>query len=180
MPGFEIFGDEERREVQDVLDTGVLFRYGFDQVRKGHWKAKTFESELAKRIGTSKCHLCSSGTTALCIALAACGVGAGDEVIVPPFTFIATIEAVLSAGAVPVFAEIDETLCLDPEGIESVITPHTKAVLPVHMWFYKPCKRLNGSKSPYPIVRYFSPSGGPPSGPCLNISGHVAPKAASP
>ena len=133
MPGFEIFGDEERREVQDVLDTGVLFRYGFDQVRKGHWKAKTFESELAKRIGTSKCHLCSSGTTALCIALAACGVGAGDEVIVPPFTFIATIEAVLSAGAVPVFAEIDETLCLDPEGIESVITPHTKAVLPVHM-----------------------------------------------
>ena len=49
MPGFEIFGDEERREVQDVLDTGVLFRYGFDQVRKGHWKAKTFESELAKK-----------------------------------------------------------------------------------------------------------------------------------
>ena len=51
MPGFEIFGDEERKEVQDVLDTGVLFRYGFDGVRKGHWKAKKFESELAKRIG---------------------------------------------------------------------------------------------------------------------------------
>jgi 8-amino-3,8-dideoxy-alpha-D-manno-octulosonate transaminase len=133
MPGFEIFGQEERKEVQDVLDTGVLFRYGFDQARKGHWKAKSFETELAKRIGVGYCHLCSSGTSALCIALAACGVGAGDEVIVPPFTFIATIEAVLFAGAVPVFAEIDETLCLDPEMIKTVITPRTRAVLPVHM-----------------------------------------------
>ncbi len=133
MPGFEIFGDEERREVQDVIDTGVLFRYGFDQARKGHWKAKTFELELAKRIGANHCHLCSSGTAALSIALAACGVGAGDEVIIPPFTFIATIEAVLNAGAIPVFAEIDETLCLDPEEIKTVITPRTKAVMPVHM-----------------------------------------------
>jgi 8-amino-3,8-dideoxy-alpha-D-manno-octulosonate transaminase len=133
MPGFEIFGDEERKEVQDVLDTGVLFRYGFDQARKGHWKAKTFESNLAKRIGVKHCHLCSSGTSALCIALAACGVGAGDEVIVPPFTFIATVEAVLIAGAVPVFAEIDETLCLDPEAIGAALTPRTKAVLTVHM-----------------------------------------------
>ena len=86
MPGFEVFGDEERKEVRDVLDTGVLFRYGFDQARQGHWKAKTFELELAKRMGVNHCHLCSSGTAALSIALAACGVGAGDEVIVPPFT----------------------------------------------------------------------------------------------
>jgi 8-amino-3,8-dideoxy-alpha-D-manno-octulosonate transaminase len=133
MPGFEIFGDEEREQLQDVLDTGVLFRYGFDQARKGHWKAKTFEEELTKRIGARYCHLCSSGTGALSIALASCGIGAGDEVIVPPFTFIATIEAVLNAAAVPVFAEIDETLCLDPKAIEAVITPSTKAVLPVHM-----------------------------------------------
>ena len=133
MPGFEIFGDEERKEVQDVLDTGVLFRYGFDQARKGHWKAKAFEAELAERLGVKYSHLCSSGTSALCIALASCGVGAGDEVIVPPFTFVATVEAVLGAGAVPVFAEIDETLCLDPEAVRAVITPRTKAVLPVHM-----------------------------------------------
>jgi 8-amino-3,8-dideoxy-alpha-D-manno-octulosonate transaminase len=133
MPGFEIFGEEERKEVQDVLNTGVLFRYGFDQARQGHWKAKTFELELAKRIGVDHCHLCSSGTAALSIALAACGVGAGDEVIVPPFTFLATIEAVLFAGAVPVFAEIDETLCLDPENVEAAITPRTRAVMPVHM-----------------------------------------------
>ena len=133
MPGFEIFGDEERKELQDVLDTGVLFRYGFDPVRKGHWKARTLEQELAKRFGVNHCHLCSSGTAALGIALAACGIGAGDEVIVPPFTFIATIEAVLNAGAIPVFAEIDDTLCLDPAALEPAITARTKAVLPVHM-----------------------------------------------
>jgi len=133
MPGFEIFGEEERREVQDVLDTGVLFRYGFDAVRKGHFKALGFEKELAKCLGAGYSHLCSSGTAALSVALAACGIGAGDEVIVPPFTFIATIEAVLNAGAVPIFSEIDETLCLDPGAIEKVVTPRTKAVLPVHM-----------------------------------------------
>ena len=133
MPGFEIFGDEERKEVQDVLETGVLFRYGFDQARNGHWKARTFEEELTKRLGVGYCHLCSSGTAALGIALAACGIGAGDEVIVPPFTFIATIESVLGVGGVPVFADIDETLCLDPKAVKAAITPRTRAILPVHM-----------------------------------------------
>jgi len=133
MPGFEWFGSEERKQVQDVLDTGVLFRYGFDQARQGHWKAKTFETRLAARLGLAHCHLCSSGTAALSVALAACGVGAGDEVIVPPFTFIATVEAVLTAGAVPVFADIDETLCLNPDALEAALTQRTKAVLPVHM-----------------------------------------------
>jgi len=133
MPGFEIFGDEERQQVNDVMDTGVLFRYGFDAARKGHWKAKTFETELARRMGVGYAHLCASGTAALATALAACGIGAGDEVIVPPFTFVATIESVLMAGALPVFADIDETLCLSPEGLEAALTPATKAVLPVHM-----------------------------------------------
>ena len=133
MPGFEIFGDEERREVLDVLDTGVLMRYGFDQARQGHWKAKTFEKELAGKLGAKYCHLCSTGTAALSTALAACGIGAGDEVIVPPFTFVATIEAVLTAGAIPVFADIDETLCLDPKAVAGAITPRTRAVIPVHM-----------------------------------------------
>ncbi len=133
MPGFEIFGKEERKEVNDVLESGVLFRYGFDAARNGHWKAKSFEAELASRTGAAYCHLCSSGTSALSVAMAACGVGAGDEVIIPPFTFVATFEAVLAAGAVPVFAEIDETLCLDPEAVNSQITPRTKAVMVVHM-----------------------------------------------
>jgi 8-amino-3,8-dideoxy-alpha-D-manno-octulosonate transaminase len=133
MPGFEIFGDEERRQVQDVLDTGVLFRYGFDAARNGHWKARTFETELAERLGVAHCHLCSSGTAALSIALAACGVGAGDEVIVPPFTFVATFEAILAAGAIPVFADIDETLCLNPAAVAARLTAKTKAVMVVHM-----------------------------------------------
>lgn len=133
MPGFEIFGDEERKEVQDVLDTGVLFRYGFDQARKGHWKAKSFEEALAECTGAGYAHLCSSGTAALSIALASCGIGAGDEVIIPPFTFVATFEAVIFAGAVPVFSEIDTTLCLDPDKIDPLLTKNTTAVLPVHM-----------------------------------------------
>jgi len=133
MPGFELFGDEERKEVNDVLGTGVLFRYGFDPVRQGHWKARSFEELLAKRLGATYCHLCASGTAALITALTSCGIGSGDEVIVPPFTFIATIEAVLAAGAVPVFSEIDETLCLDPEKLKDVISLRTRAILPVHM-----------------------------------------------
>ena len=133
MPGFEIFGDEERKELQDVLDSGVLFRYGFDAARNGHWKAKSFEQEFCRRLGVAHCHLCSSGTAALNIALATCGIGAGDEVVVPSFTFVATFEAILAAGGVPIFADIDETLCLDPKAVEAALTPRTRAVVAVHM-----------------------------------------------
>ncbi len=133
MPGTEVFGDEERKEVMDVLETGVLFRYNHDAQRKGHWKAKEFEAEIAKFTGAEHALAVSSGSTAVSTMLAACGVGYGDHVIVPPFTFIATIESVLFAGALPVFAEIDETLCLSAEGIRKAITPKTKAVLLVHM-----------------------------------------------
>lgn len=133
MPGFELFGDDERKEVMDVLETGVLMRYGFDGARKGIWKAREFERALQERLGARFVHLCSSGTAALSTALAACGIGAGDEVIVPPFTFVADPEAVLLAGAVPVFAEIDETLCLDPDALEKAITSRTRAVIAVHM-----------------------------------------------
>ncbi|TYT75904.1 DegT/DnrJ/EryC1/StrS family aminotransferase [Desulfobotulus mexicanus] len=133
MPGFEIFGEEERREVQEVLDTGVLMRYNFDGPRRGIFKARDFEAELAKRLGAGHAHLVSSGTAALQVMLASCGVGAGDEVIVPTFTFVATVEAVLAAGAAPVFADIDETLCLCPKAAEKAITKRTKAIMPVHM-----------------------------------------------
>jgi len=133
MPGFELFGDEEKKEVADVLETGVLFRYGFEGVRKGHFKALEFEKKLCDITGAGYSHLCSSGTAALCTALSACGIGAGDEVIVPPFTFVATFEAIILVGAIPVFSEIDETLCLNPDRLEQVITPKTRAVVPVHM-----------------------------------------------
>jgi 8-amino-3,8-dideoxy-alpha-D-manno-octulosonate transaminase len=133
MPGFEFIGDEERRQVQQVLDSGVLMRYGFDGARNGQWKCREFEQQLASRFGVRHAHVCSSGTAALSTALAACGVGAGDEVILPPFTFVADLETVLFAGAVPVFAEIDHTLCLDPASVAKAVTPRTKAVLVVHM-----------------------------------------------
>jgi 8-amino-3,8-dideoxy-alpha-D-manno-octulosonate transaminase len=133
MPGTELFGDEERKEIQDVLETGILFRYGHDKERMGHWKASTFEKELAEYHGVRYAHLTSSGTTADNLALASCGVGTGDEVIVPVFTFIAPVEAVLNAGAIPVFADIDETLCLSAETIKAALTPKTKAVMLVHM-----------------------------------------------
>lgn len=134
MPGTELFGDEEKREIQDVLDTGILFRYNHEVERKNIWKARTFEKEFADYHNVNYCHFCSSGTAADIISLASCGIGAGDEVIVPPYTFIAPIESVFTVGAVPVFAEIDETLCLSPEGIKGAITPGTKAVLLVQMF----------------------------------------------
>lgn len=133
MPGFELIGEEERREVGQVLDSGVLMRYGFDTARNGQWKSRELERALATRFGAQYVHVCSSGTAALSTALAACGIGAGDEIILPPFTFVADLETVLLAGAVPVFAEIDQTLCLDPRSVETAITPKTKAVLVVHM-----------------------------------------------
>jgi len=133
MPGFEIFGDKERKEVGDVLSTGVLMRYGFEGARNGHFKALEFEKTLGDITGSAFSHLCASGTAALSTAMAACGIGAGHEVIIPPFTFVASFEAVLQAGAIPVFAEIDETLCLNPDRLAAVLTPRTRAVVPVHM-----------------------------------------------
>jgi 8-amino-3,8-dideoxy-alpha-D-manno-octulosonate transaminase len=133
MPGFEVIGSEERAEVQEVLESGVFMRYGFDAARNGRWPSRELEAALSERLGIGHVHVCSSGTAAVFTALAACGVGAGDEVVVPPFTFVADIEAVLWLGAIPVFAEIDETLCLDPMSVREKITDKTKAVLVVHM-----------------------------------------------
>ena len=133
MPGSELFGQEERKEVLDVLETGILFRYNHDQQRKGIWKAREFEAALAQFTNAKYAHAVSSGSTAVSTMMAACGIGTGDEVIVPAFTYIATVEAALFNGALPVFAEIDDTLCLSPEGIRAAITPKTKAVLLVHM-----------------------------------------------
>jgi len=133
MPGMEFFGAEERKEVMDVLETGALFRYNHDEMRKGHWKARELEAEVCKFTGAKYAHAVSSGSAAVLAALAAAGVGHGHEIIVPPFTFMATVEAVLYAGGLPVFAEIDENLCLSVEGIKKAITPKTKAVLLVHM-----------------------------------------------
>ena len=133
MPGFELFGDKERKQVNDVLDSGVLMRYGFDGMRNGHWKAKELEKALEKRMQVNHAQLVSSGTAALTVALACAKVGAGDEVILPTFTFVASFEAVLSVGAVPILVDVDDTLTLDPIAVENAITDKTKVVMPVHM-----------------------------------------------
>lgn len=133
MPGFELFGPEERKEVNDVLETGILMRYGFDGPRKGVWKAKELETELCRILGCHHAQLVSSGTAALTAAYAALGIGAGDEVIMPTFTFVASFECILSVGAVPVLVDVDETLTLEPAAVRRAITPRTKCIMPVHM-----------------------------------------------
>ena len=133
MPGFELFGDAERKELNDVLENGVLMRYGFDGMRNGHWKAKALEAEIQKTFQTHYAQLVSSGTAAVSVALASAGIGAGDEVIMPTFTFVASFEAIMMLGAIPVLVEIDNTLTLNPKAVENAITPKTKAVMVVHM-----------------------------------------------
>jgi len=133
MPGFELWSDEERKEVNEVLETGILMRYGFDAARKGKWKAKELEEAICTRFGSKYAQLTSSGTSALTTALAALGVGAGDEVIMPSFTFVASFEAVLSVGAVPVLVDIDETLTMNPDAVRKAISSKTRCIMPVHM-----------------------------------------------
>jgi 8-amino-3,8-dideoxy-alpha-D-manno-octulosonate transaminase len=133
MPGFEIFGEEERKEVNEVLETGILMRYGFDGMRNGHYKAKEFEKEFAKRLDVGHVQLTSSGTSALTTAMASAGIGTGDEVIMPTFTFVASFESIIALGAVPILCDVDDTLCLDPNVVKEKITDRTKAVMPVHM-----------------------------------------------
>ena len=133
MPGFELFGDAEKKEVQDVLNSGVLMRYGFDGMRQGHWKAKELEAEIESQFEVQHAQLLSSGTAAVSLALASAGIGAGDEVIMPCFTFVASFEAIIMLGATPVVVDIDDTLTLDIDAVQAAVTPKTKAIMPVHM-----------------------------------------------
>lgn len=133
MPGFELWGSEEQKEVNDVLNHGVLMRYGFDGARQGMWKALELEKAITNVFGCNYAHLTSSGTAALTTAMQALGIGFGDEVIMPSFTFVASFEAVLSVGAIPVLVDVDETLTLDVLAVKAAITPRTRCVMPVHM-----------------------------------------------
>ncbi|HTL07318.1 MAG TPA: DegT/DnrJ/EryC1/StrS family aminotransferase [Chitinophagaceae bacterium] len=133
MPGFELFGVDEKDSVNDVLATGIMMRYGFDGPRKGVWKSKELEAAICNTFGTQYAQLVSSGTAALTTAMAALGIGYGDEVILPAFTFVASFEAVISVGAVPVFVDVDDTLTLSPSAVRQAITNKTKCIMPVHM-----------------------------------------------
>ncbi len=133
MPGYEVFGDEEKKEIAEVLDTGVLFRYEFGQERKGRYKVKEFEEKFSSYCGSGYAQAVTSGSSALKVALTALGVGPGDEVITQGFTFVATWEAILEVGAIPIFTEVDETLNMDPADLQKKISNRTRCIIPVHM-----------------------------------------------
>lgn len=130
-PGMEILGPEELLQVREVLESGHLARYGPD----GGFPAKVrgFEQEVIRRAGVSHALAVNSGTSALYLALAGLGIGPGDEVIVPGFTFVASMSAVVYARARPVPAEIDGSFNLDPDDVEARIGPRTRAIIAVHM-----------------------------------------------
>jgi dTDP-4-amino-4,6-dideoxygalactose transaminase len=132
-PGYYFFGKEEEQEVLEVVRSGHLNRYGSEDDPKFKKKVYTLENDAAKKFGSAYGLAVSSGTAALIVALSAAKIGPGDEVICPGYTFIASISSVITVGAVPVLAEIDESLTLDPKDVERKITPRTKAILAVHM-----------------------------------------------
>lgn len=131
FPGGMVVGDEEKRAVLDVLDDKNLFRfYGPSPTPS---RVADFERRFAAHMGATYGLAVSSGTAALHTGLVALGVGPGDEVIVPAYTFIASATAVIAAKAVPIIAEVDDSLTLDPADVERRITPRTRAIMPVHM-----------------------------------------------
>ncbi len=132
-PGFEWIGKEEEKEVLEVLRSRWMFRYGDEKDPAFKRKVKTLEEMVEKGFGTRHALAVTSGTAALITALSALGIGPGDEVIVPGYTFIASISSIVIARAVPVLAEVDESLTLDPEDVERRITPRTRAIMAVHM-----------------------------------------------
>ena len=128
--GIGALDDDELAAVTEVLKSRKLFRY---DVTREHSAVAAFEDALKQRIGVAHAVAVSSGTAALRTGLAALGVGCGDEVIVPAFTFIATVNAVVTLGAVPIFCEIDDTLTMDPRDLATRLTPRTAAIVPVHL-----------------------------------------------
>jgi 8-amino-3,8-dideoxy-alpha-D-manno-octulosonate transaminase len=134
VPGYEAIGSEELAEVMRVFESGgVLFRHGFDNIRGGTYAVRDFERAFAEKFAVPRALAVTSGTAALRVALAAAGVGRGDSVLIPAFTFVATAEAVIEAGAIPVAVEVDETLTMDPDELDAACRPDTKAVIVVHM-----------------------------------------------
>jgi len=135
MPGFEILGKEEQEAINELFEINgcVLFAHGFEKIRNGVFRVREFEKTFSEKMNISFAQAVSSGSSALKVALKALGVKRGDEIIAPAFTFVATVEAILDIGAVPVLAEINDTLNLCPKSFENSITKKTKGVIPVHM-----------------------------------------------
>ena len=122
-PSWPMHDESERAAVLEVLESGNWF---FGE------KVKAFEKAYAEFQGAKHCISCNSGTAAAEIILQALGIGPGDEVLVPPYTFVATASAVLRVGATPVFVDLDETWNMAHNRIKAAVTPRTKAIMPVH------------------------------------------------
>jgi Predicted pyridoxal phosphate-dependent enzyme apparently involved in regulation of cell wall biogenesis len=130
-PGGLEIGEEEKKQVMEVLDRKYLFRYYGPENYPS--KVREFELKFAEKVGSKYALAVNSCTSALISALVACGVGPGDEVIVNGYTFFASCASIVGAKAIPVIAEVDETLTIDPDDIEKKITQATKALVVVHM-----------------------------------------------
>jgi 8-amino-3,8-dideoxy-alpha-D-manno-octulosonate transaminase len=131
FPGGMEVGREELEALGRVIESKNLFRYY--GIGAGPDEVASFEREFAEFVGTKHALCVNAGSSALICALIGAGIGEGDEVIVPAYTWNATPNAVLASRAIPVLAEVDESLGLDPADVERRITPRTRAILPVHM-----------------------------------------------
>ncbi|HOB76467.1 MAG TPA: DegT/DnrJ/EryC1/StrS family aminotransferase [Phycisphaerae bacterium] len=126
FPAWPVYGPEEERKLVEVLRSGKWGKQDGQEVA-------TFERRFAEYCGARHGIAVNNGTISLQIALLAAGIKAGDEVIVPPYTFLATASAVLMCNAMPVFVDLDlDTWNIDPKRIEEAITPRTRAIIPVH------------------------------------------------
>ena len=176
-PGAYLIGEEEKKEVLDVLESGYLVRYGKEDDSDYKRKVYLFEKELSRFIGVKYCVATNSGTSALISSIAALGIGPGDEIIVPGYTFISCISSIISARAIPILTEIDESLTIDPEDIERKITEKTKAIMPVHM-LGNPCNmdsimKLAKDHGLYVIEDFCQANGGSYKGKKLGSIGDI-------
>ena len=131
FPGGLEIGAEEKKEVLEVLDSQYLFRYYGPKEMPS--KVKRLEEDYARYLGVKHCLAVNSCTSALISGLVAVGVEPGDEVLVPSYTFFASVAAIVAAKAIPIVCEVDQSLTMNPEDLERKITKRTKVILPVHM-----------------------------------------------
>ena len=125
FPRWPTYGNGEKEALLEVLESGVWGGY--------HKKVSEFEEKFAELCDSKYCILAVNGTVTLACALISCGVGPGNEVVIPPISFISPVSSVLLAGAIPIFADVEsESYNIDPVEIEKVITKYTKAIIPVH------------------------------------------------
>jgi 8-amino-3,8-dideoxy-alpha-D-manno-octulosonate transaminase len=132
-PGAFLVGEEERREVEEVLASGYLSRYGSLENPNFKRKVATLEEQFSKIVGVKHCLALNGGTSAIMASLAALEIKPGAEIIMPGYTYIATMSAVIAVGGKPILAEVDESLTLDPDDVEKKITSKTQGIIPVHM-----------------------------------------------